>query len=419
MRLLIMADAFGTTGGGEVMVAYLARQLRERHEVAILTAGDGQTEQSTWEGIPVFQIHSAYHPRLRPALSILNPATVGPIRRAMSAFRPDVVHAWNVHHHLGYEALRIATRMAPVIHTSQDALAFCYTKFHCWIDPTAPPDSRPEPRAHPERCRNCRAHYWLFPIRNRLVRAYLGSAVRIPVSVSHALAAALETNGLRRPRVVYNGIPADDFQIHDSSGESEHGRLGTGEGPAVLAGGRLGHFKGHEQALRAFATVAPAIPGAQLLIMGGFGWYGERLTNIAADLGVSDRVRFLGLVPRKEVPVVLSRSRAVLNLSMYLDPFPTMNLEAMAASRAVIGTCFGGTPEAVVNGQTGHVVNPYDEAGVAQRIREVLTDEVQARALGHAGRARLEERFLVEQMAMRYEEIYQEAVGAQGSGLRP
>ncbi|MFN0070876.1 MAG: glycosyltransferase, partial [Chloroflexota bacterium] len=156
-----MADSFGATGGGEVIVSYLARRLMQRHTVGIVTAGAGPTERVNWRGLSVFQIHSAYHPRLRPAISIVNPVTVGAVRQAVQTFAPDVVHAWNVHHHLGYEALRQAAQIAPVVHTSQDALAFCYTKFHCWIDPTNRSGALPIPRAHPERCRNCRSHFWL------------------------------------------------------------------------------------------------------------------------------------------------------------------------------------------------------------------------------------------------------------------
>jgi glycosyltransferase involved in cell wall biosynthesis len=250
-----MADSFDATGGGEVMVAYLALQLqRQGHSVAVLTAGPGKTQRVDWHGIPIYQLRSDYHPRLRPALSVVNPTTIRGVSRALVDFGPDVVHAWNVHHHLSYESLRIAARHAPVVHTSQDALAFCYTKFHCWIDPARVDETLPTPRAHPERCRNCRSLYWSFPIRNRLARAYLDHSVRAPVAVSHALAAGLVANGLRRPRMVHNGIPAEDFHVGDADQSDLDARWQLGPGPCVLAGGRLSHFKGHELALRALRS---------------------------------------------------------------------------------------------------------------------------------------------------------------------
>ena len=101
----------------------------------------------------------------------------------------------------------------------------------------------------------------------------------------------------------------------------------------------------------------------------------------------------------------------MLNLSAYLDPFPTMNLESMAAARAVVGTCFGGTPKAVKDGVTGYVVNPYDEAQQASQIGlpGVLKNPDEATQLGNAGRVRLLERFTVEQMTARDEAVYEEA----------
>jgi glycosyltransferase involved in cell wall biosynthesis len=412
VRVLLMADSFRATGGGEVMVAYLARRLQQQgHDVAVLTAGRGKTGRFSDEGILLYQLRSDYHPRLRPALSILNPAVVRGVSAAIRDFKPDVVHAWNVHHHLSYESLRIAARHAPVVHTSQDALAFCYTKFHCWIDPTKVGQALPEPRAHPERCRNCRALFWSFPVRNRLARGYLNQCVRVPVAVSHALADGLVANGLPRPRVVHNGIPQDDFDSKTEDHGEIYDRWKLGAGPCVLAGGRLSHFKGHELAVHAFQPVAAAHATAQLLIMGSYGWYGDKLAGIAAQLGIADRVKFLGLVPRDIVPIVLHRSAAVLTLSMYLDPFPTMNLEAMAASRGVVGTCFGGTPEAVMDGETGYIVNPYDGACVSERIRELVTDADRAASLGKSGRKRLLDCFTAKRMADDYERVYTEARG--------
>jgi glycosyltransferase involved in cell wall biosynthesis len=407
MRVLLMADSFSATGGGEVMVGYLARQLQQSHTVALLTAGPEATGHASWNGLDVYQVHSEYHPRLRPALSLVNPSTTRGVAGALRAFRPDVVHAWNVHHHLGYESLRLASKIAPVVHTAQDALAFCYTKFHCYIRPEHMDQSPPWPVAHPERCRSCRSLYWSFPVRNRIVRAYLERVVRTPIAVSHALAQALIANGLPNADVVHNGIPSAEFINRTSTNVDKRWELSPG--PAVLAGGRLSQFKGHELALRAFHRAATAAPDAQLVIMGGYGWYGRHLAAVAEDLGIAERVRFLGLVPREDVPGVLHRSSAVLNLSAYLDPFPTMNLESMAAARAVVGTCFGGTPEAVEDGVSGYVVNPYDEACVSDRIARIFKNPDEATQLGNAGRERLLERFTIEQMAARYEAIYEKA----------
>ena len=61
------------------------------------------------------------------------------LRGALSSFKPDVVHAWNIHQHLSYASLVLARkRGVPVVMTLQDAQPFCYTKFNCYIDRTGP-----------------------------------------------------------------------------------------------------------------------------------------------------------------------------------------------------------------------------------------------------------------------------------------
>ena len=93
---------------------------------------------------------------------------------------------------------------------------------------------------------------------------------------------------------------------------------------------------------------------------------------------------------------MLAASTAFLNLSTYLDPFPTVNLESMALGVPVIGTRLGGTPEAVVDGETGFLVNPFDVADVAAKALALIEDDGLRERLGEerpaAGRGVLHRR---------------------------
>ena len=92
--------------------------------------------------------------------------------------------------------------------------------------------------------------------------------------------------------------------------------------------------------------------------------------------------------------------------SLYLDPFPTINLEAHASQRAVVGTCFGGTPECVQDERTGFIVNPYDEQKHAEKLSLLLTDTKLARRMGEAGRTMVQERFSLTRYADECERIF-------------
>lgn len=406
-RLLLLADAFDGRGGGEVVVGHLAHALRPRWDVAILTTTRGPSEIAREDGLTVFRLHSAYHPRLRPLVSLANPLVTPGAGTAIRRFRPDVVHAWNVHGHLSYDALRLARRAGvPVVLTYQDAQPFCYSKFKCWTDPEVGCPERPDYRADPRTCRSCRQHYWMFPPRNRLVRSALRRRVDRGVSVSAALADALTQNGIPAADVVYNGLPLDDPALVGASGARARARHGWGDGPLLVTGGRLHFFKGQRLAVEAFAGVAVERPDASLVVLGERGPFRDGLAELAADLGIGDRVLFPGFLDRAAYHDCLAAADAFLNLSTYLDPFPTVNLEAMAMGVPVVGTCYGGTPEAVLDGETGFLVDPRDVPGVAARALALLDDPSLRERLGAAGRRRVEREFPVERMAGRYEAIY-------------
>ena len=232
------------------------------------------------------------------------------------------------------------------------------------------------------------------------------AGTHVGVSVSAELAEALCQNGVMVQQVVPNGLPLHDPAFTGADGARARERHGWGDEPLLVTGGRLHFFKGQNQAVDAFARVAAEHPTARLVILGGKGWYRDTLEERAAGLGVLDRVSFPGFLDRAAYHDVLVASSAFLNLSTYLDPFPTVNLESMALGVPVVATKLGGTPEAIVDGQTGLLVNPFDIEQVAGAVLRLLRDDALRAGLGDAGRARVRERYTVEHMAARYEAIY-------------
>jgi glycosyltransferase involved in cell wall biosynthesis len=406
-RLLFMADAFDMRGGGEIVVHHLSAALRDRWDVSVLTTTRGADAVQEGDGLTVHQVHSAYHPRLRPIASFMNPRIAGKVAGVLRAVEPEVVHAWNVHSHLSYDALRLAHRAgARVVHTYQDAQPFCYSKYKCWLDPNAPLPEAPDYRANPRACRSCRFHYWTFPPRAPLVRTWLKRYVDRGVSVSAELAEALGQNGIAVHEVVPNGLPLDDPALVGADGARARARQGWGDEPILVTGGRLHFFKGQLLAVDAFSRVAAGHPTARLVILGDKGEFRDRLERHVAGYGLADRVSLPGFLDRAAYHDVLAASTAFLNLSTYLDPFPTVNLESMALGVPVIGTRLGGTPEAVVDAETGFLVNPFDVADVAAKTLRLIEDDGLRGRLGALGRRRVEACYTVERMAARYEAIY-------------
>ena len=406
-RLMFMADAFDMRGGGEIVVQHLSNALRDRWDVTVLTTTRGPDAVLQGDGLTVHQIHSSYHPRLRPIASFMNPRIAGKVGRVLREVKPDVVHAWNVHSHLSYDALRQARQSgAHVVHTFQDAQPFCYSKYKCWLEPNAPLPMLPNYRATPRTCRSCRFHYWSFPVRAPMIREWLRRFVNHPVSVSEELAEALRQNRIDVTTVVPNGLPLDDPAFVGADGARARERHGWGDDPILVTGGRLHYFKGQNQAVDAFKRVAQSHRTTRLVILGDEGYFRDTLEERVSGYGLTHRVSFPGFLDRAAYHDTLAASSAFLNLSTYLDPFPTVNLESMALGVPVIGTKLGGTPEAIVDRETGFLVNPFDVDDVAAKALNVLRSADLRERLGTAGRARVANLYTVEQMAARYEAIY-------------
>lgn len=184
--------------------------------------------------------------------------------------------------------------------------------------------------------------------------------------------------------------------------------------PRLLVLGRLVQRKGVGNVVEALAE----LPGVELWIAGGspadhFDSDPEvvRLRALADDLGVADRIRFLGSVDRDTVPALIRDSDIVVTVPWY-EPFGIVPLEAMACGRPVVGSAVGGLLDTVVPGVTGELVRPRDPAALTTVLRDLLADPERRRRYGAAGRRRAVERYDWETVVARTEAVYQDLVAA-------
>ncbi|MBI2041583.1 MAG: glycosyltransferase family 4 protein [Candidatus Nealsonbacteria bacterium] len=371
IKILILAGNFPplSMGGAGFSVFGLARGLQKAGcEVFVVTTCQDKSGEKNfkYQGLQIFRIFANYHERWRAYLSLYNPQAVGKVRYLIEKISPDVIHAHNINWYLSYHCLKIAKEFKkPVFFTARDTMEFTYGKLATrrylnnfdakvsWLDNLKQAQKR------------------YNPVRNFLIRKYLKNADKI-FSVSNALKDALNQNGIQNVETVYTGIDVADWKIGQDAVRKFKKKRGLLGKKIVFFGGRISGLKGLGQIDRAMDMVKKEVPKAVLLVAGkeGIGWLeGDELKAAywSADIVV--------------VP------------SIYLDPFPRSNLEAMACKKPVIATCYGGSPEIVKDGLTGYAVNPLNAELMAKKIIDLLEHPQKAKKLGQAGYERVKKDF--------------------------
>lgn len=163
---------------------------------------------------------------------------------------------------------------------------------------------------------------------------------------------------------------------------------------------KLSPVKGHRHFLEAAAFVAKAHDDVSFLIVGD-GPERERLEWAAADLGLAEKVHFVGV--RDDVPSLM-KMMDVFVLSSVSEGSPNVVLEAMAAGVPVVATKVGGVPELVSSGVNGLLVEPRDAADLARAVRKLLENPDAAGAMGKAGRELARERYDIAAVVGRVED---------------
>ncbi|MGA3563974.1 glycosyltransferase family 4 protein [Melissospora conviva] len=218
------------------------------------------------------------------------------------------------------------------------------------------------------------------------VTTYLGEYTR--VRLDRAL------HGATQLRRLAPGVDVD--QYHPGvDGQHIRARLGLADRPVVVCVSRLVPRKGQDMLIRALPEIRRRVPGAVLLLVGG-GPYRATLQKLARQAGVERDVVFTGSVPAEELPAhyaagdVYAMPCRTRNRGLDVEGLGIVYLEASAIGLPVIAGDSGGAPDAVREGETGHVVSGRDLAQLTDRIVGLLDDRDLAHQFGAAGRAWVE-----------------------------
>jgi glycosyltransferase involved in cell wall biosynthesis len=207
--------------------------------------------------------------------------------------------------------------------------------------------------------------------------------------------------------IVHCGVDPAEFDAND--------RLANGS--RLLFVGRLAAVKGLPILLRSIAALREEHPHI-VLNLAGDGPDRSMLEKLATDLGIADRVLFLGYRAQSEIRALL-KGTDVFVMTSFAEGVPVVLMEAMAAGVPVIATRIAGVPELVEDRTTGLLIPPGDVAATTAAIGTLLRDRELRERFSKAGREKVEREFNINCESMWLAQILDAALHGRREVIRP
>ncbi len=360
----------------------LSRELAARgHEVTVVTSRHTPSapERETVEGFDVV--------RVKPRTIVLRTPIVPRMRGVLRGLTADVVHA-----HLPPPlSAHYAADAAEAMH---EPLVLTY---HCDVEIPSPLGSLIE------------ALY-----RRSLGASTLERAAKVIVT-TRTYAATSRAVWRHDPVVIPNSVDVHRF-TPDIDGMAVRQRLKIPQDRAVaLLVGRIVPHKGVEH----FIEAARFLPRVHFLVAGE-GALLESMEAFAADLGVKDRVRFLGRISQENLPKVYAACDVfVLPSVSRLEAFGIVALEAMATGKPVVVADIPGVREVIEDGREGLLADPVNPQDLAEKIRRLTEDAALRQEMGRRGREKVLAEFTTEKVTDRILAVYQGVLPKRRATARP
>ncbi len=258
-----------------------------------------------------------------------------------------------------------------------------------------------------------RSRHVVMPVKGHFANRWLFRRAGQVICVSQATRAGYESSGRLpsgRLSVILSGsADLERFHVPEAAArEAARAELGLRpEQRAAVLVGRMQRIKGQAVFLGAAALAAERLPDAVFLLVGD-GAGRPELEEWVADRNLGERVKILGR--REDMPEVLAACDLGVVASLGSEGFSRAALEYMETGLPVVASRVGALPEIVVDGETGHLVEPGEAAALAEAMVTVLGDGELAARMGRAGERRAKEIFSRDKWLTAHERIYEESL---------
>jgi phosphatidylinositol alpha-1,6-mannosyltransferase len=230
---------------------------------------------------------------------------------------------------------------------------------------------------------------WPFTPAMKFISRHVNHLTYLGEFTRSAIAKSVTKEAAQSMVKIAPGIDTDHFSPVNANQLREE--LGLTHKKVIVSVGRLVHRKGQDVLIEAMPAIIEEVPEAHILMIGE-GPYRSYLENRVKALGLQEKVTFIGRVQYADLPqyicvgdlfVMPSRSRLA---GLEVEGLGIVYLEASACGLPVIAGNSGGAPDAVLQGETGLVVDGTSKTDVAAAVVELLLDTGRSKAMGIAGR---------------------------------
>ncbi|MFC1700638.1 glycosyltransferase family 4 protein [Patescibacteria group bacterium] len=389
MKILVLSEKFfpDNIGGAEMVALRSIKELQKMgHSVFVISVTDEKNKEGRffYDKILIYRIYSNFPKVLINYISLHNFLIIPKIKKIILDENPDIVHAHLINTAISYYVLKVAKKMGCCVFlTAHDHQLYCrekQTKFDKYNN-GIPVRIKYKVNWF-DSLKSLRFAY--NPFRNLAIRYYLKFVDKI-FSVSKILERVLEINNINNIVTIYNSIDLSDFKVSLKEQHKFIKQYNLFNKKVILFGGRISKSKGAELLVAILARIVKEEPKSVLIIMGRQDGLVEKIKKDAKDAGIINNIVFTGWISGHNLALPFYCCDLCITPSIYLDPFNLTNLEAMAAKKPVVGTCFGGTKEIVVDNQTGYIVNPFDIKVMVDKIVDLLRNSEKAERFGLAG----------------------------------
>jgi L-malate glycosyltransferase len=228
------------------------------------------------------------------------------------------------------------------------------------------------------------------------------------VATAAAIRDRLVADGIPRSRttVVYEGVDVERIERLQAANAHADFYLPT-HAPIVGNVAALVPQKGQHHLIEAAALVVREVPDARFVIVGD----GELRGSLERQIRDRHLERHVFLGGFRVDAIELTKGFDLFALSSVAEGVSAALVHAMAGSKAAVATTAGGTPEVVVDGETGYLVRPRDHRTMADRLIRLLKDVRLREGMGEAARRRARNRFTLERMVAETAGVYERLAG--------